>query len=127
MGKAKRRVRNIALVTAAFALGGFVMYLLDRYFVGIPCVFSRITGLNCPGCGNTAAAVYLIGGDLLSALRENYLFPLEFFYLGWVYVLTAWRYYQTGKAEYKPPLPALDIILLVVLVLWGVVRNFFGL
>lgn len=127
MDVAKHRVRKIALVTAGFALAGLIMYLLDRYLVGIPCVFSRLTGLNCPGCGNTAAAVCLVSGDVLGALKENYLFPLEFFYLGWVYVLTAWRYYKTGEVNYKSPMPIMDVILLVVLVLWGVVRNFFGL
>ena len=35
------------------------------------CPFHRLTGLYCPGCGNTRSVLALMDGDLLLSLRYN--------------------------------------------------------
>ncbi|MEI9960978.1 MAG: DUF2752 domain-containing protein [Limisphaerales bacterium] len=40
------------------------------------CVFHKLTGLNCPGCGMTRALYALLHGHLLTAMRDNALFVL---------------------------------------------------
>ena len=37
------------------------------------CVFHRVTGLHCPGCGNTRALHALVHGDLAASLSNNIL------------------------------------------------------
>ncbi len=121
------RIRRIVLVSVFAAVSCLGLYLLVRAGMRIPCVFHLVTGFKCPGCGNTRAVLALMRGEILAALRYNWLFPVEFFYLGWVYCHTAYRYYKTGKVSYRPPFLWLDGLMLFGIVLWGVLRNIFYL
>jgi ABC-type spermidine/putrescine transport system permease subunit II len=38
-----------------------------------PCLFKKLTGLNCPGCGSSRALHQLMHGNLLPALDYNIL------------------------------------------------------
>lgn len=55
--------------------------------VGIPCLFRRLTGIPCPGCGLTRALLCLLRGDIRGALAYNALaipiFALALTILGW--------------------------------------------
>ncbi len=44
------------------------MALLAEAGKGIPCLFQRLTGLYCPGCGATRALRALLKGRLLQSL-----------------------------------------------------------
>ena len=100
-----------------------VVYILGKFGVGIPCIFHVITGLDCPGCGNTRAVLSLIQLNFSEMLKYNLLFPLEAGYLLWVYFWAARKCLKTGRFSYESPLPILDRIFLILLVLWWVLRN----
>jgi hypothetical protein len=66
-------------VLAATVLGsGAVLFFFNPGTHGFypVCLFHKLTGLNCPGCGGTRAAYQLLHGHLLRALRDNALFIL---------------------------------------------------
>lgn len=66
-------------VLAAAVLGsGAVLYFFNPGTHGFypVCLFHKLTGLYCPGCGGTRAAYQLLHGHLLLALRDNALFML---------------------------------------------------
>ena len=68
-----------AVVLALAALGsGAVLYFFNPTTHGFypVCMFHKLTGLNCPGCGATRAAYQLLHGHLLRALQDNALFVL---------------------------------------------------
>lgn len=122
--KLNKRHRNLllwALVAMAFVA---VVYILGQFGVGIPCIFHVLTGLDCPGCGNTRAAQALMRLDFAAAFGYNLLFPVEFGYLAWVIILSSIRYLKKGDFSYRPPFLPLDITVGVLVIAWGIIRNF---
>lgn len=119
----RKRWQRVILVSAGIAAAGLVLYLLARLGTPVPCVFHRLTGLYCPGCGNTRAVLALLRGDLAGMLRWNLLFPLEAGYLLWIYLVSVRRYLKTGRFSIVSPLPVLDGCFLAVLIGWTVLRN----
>jgi Protein of unknown function (DUF2752) len=76
-----------------------------------PCLFRKLTGLKCPGCGSTRALHHLLHGDVAGAFRLNpLLFAMPPFVL----------------ASYKPGFitrRAVGWTALAVTLVWWVVRN----
>ena len=115
---------KVLLLGAAIVIAGIgIFYILAQHGIAIPCLFNKLTGLLCPGCGNSRAALALMRLDLPAAFRYNPVFLLEFFYLGWVLAHCARAYLQGKPFSYKPPLPLLDIGILILLLCWWIVRN----
>lgn len=66
-------------------MGIFYLKVLSPMFsIHIPCIFKKVTGLNCPGCGITRASLSLLDGNIYQAFRWNMLIfiiiPLYFIY-----------------------------------------------
>ena len=68
----------LAVLTMAGTGGLAVLYFFNpgTYHFYPVCMFHRLTGLNCPGCGMTRALYALLHGDILTALRDNALLVL---------------------------------------------------
>ncbi len=69
----------VAILLALAVLGsGAVLYFFDPMQHGFYpiCLFHKLTGWNCPGCGGTRAAYQLLHGHLVRALHDNALFVL---------------------------------------------------
>ena len=119
-----RRLQRLLLGAGlAFAAVG-IFWLLAQFGIGIPCIFNRLTGLQCPGCGNSRAALALLRLDFSAAFRYNPLCFLEFGYIGWVLFHSARNYLKDGKFTYQPPMLWIDLLILIVLLLWWPLRNF---
>lgn len=52
------------------------------------CIMRILTGFDCPGCGGTRSAWYLLHGDLAEAARHHALFVFVVPFLAYMYV--AW-------------------------------------
>ena len=70
----KNRLFSLILLIAALLLC-VLLYLFPpgEYQVWPPCVFHELTGIYCPGCGNTRALALLMHGDLAGSLAKNIL------------------------------------------------------
>lgn len=79
----KKLIIGIILIS----LGIFYLKVISPVFqIHIPCVFKEITGLDCPGCGMTRAALAMLDGDFYQAFRFNMLvFVLAPIYLLYLY------------------------------------------
>lgn len=78
---------------------------------------------GCHGCGMTHAVVALLRLDIRTAFACNALFPVYGAYCGWLTVSTARQYIRTGKATLPARPVAVHIILLVLALGYGVLRN----
>jgi len=87
------------------------------------CLLKLTTGFDCPGCGGTRAAWYLMHGDLAAAARHHLLFVFAVPFL--IYAYVAW----SAKKVFNKQLPQLKMGPKAVawfLAIWGVfsvVRN----
>jgi len=86
------------------------------------CVFHRLTGLNCPGCGGTRAAYQLLHGHFLLALRDNALFVLALAALAARGAWFAARKIRRQPATLAVPSKAWWMFLLVAIA-FSVLRN----
>lgn len=124
----KKRICRLLLVTAACCAGGcVVLFVFLRTGVSVQCPFHLLTGLSCPGCGNTRAAAALIRLRFAESLRYNYAYPAEFLYIIRAYCLAAIRYVREGKFSYAPKHPAADYAFLGLLLAWWAARNLLGM
>ena len=117
------RKRNLFWFTTAVLCSGMVLLLLLQSGLRIPCPVYSLTGLQCPGCGNTRATLALLRLDFRAMLRYNLLYPLEMLYLLWVACISARNYLHTGRFSYRAPCPILDVVCLGLILLWTIVRN----
>ncbi len=119
----RKRFGKVLIMLAAVSVAGFIYYLLSTQGISLPCVFYEITGLYCPGCGATRMCTSLLRLDFYGAFRSN---QVSFFVMPLLAVIFARRLYcyiRYGKAVNEKWMTVSAIIAIVVLILFGVVRN----
>ena len=124
--KQRRFLRLLLAVFLPIALGALVLFLMKLFGRGIPCPIRTLTGFSCPGCGNTRAAIALSHLRFRESLSYNYAYPLEFMYLARVYGVAAYHFVKRGKWFFYPKHIAVEVVILVLILAWGIVRNVLG-
>ena len=121
----KERLRKTVVkysVILGIALAYLIFVLLTG--LGIPCLFSKITGLRCVGCGISRMLLALIRLDFASAFRYNaYLLITGPFLLAYL-VASEIKYVLHGTTR----MGKWEIFLWVELILaiaYGVLRNIY--
>ena len=120
----KARCREVWIKAGSVAIVGGIYAIICTYTdFRIPCVFHKITGFYCPGCGITRMCIALLHLDIKKAWSYN---PLLMIVLPILIVLIGKierRYIAVGSRKMKPMEKAITYILLAVLVIFGIVRN----
>ena len=105
--------KNIILA----CIGILIIIVLFQCGIGIPCIFHKITGFYCPGCGLTRALISLIKLDFYQAFRYNILLmtllPIYLIYLFYKYIL---------KGKKKIP-NWVCYVLLAIIIGFAILRN----
>ena len=123
----EKRIKKTAAVVSAALAAVLIYYLIYKFTgFGIPCLFNLITGLKCPGCGNTRAIDAILSGEFSTSLSYNYLMPLEVLYIVYTAVIVAVRYIRTGVIKLENGPDAMNYAFLAVLLIWWVARNIAG-
>ena len=67
------RDRTLLLGLAGVVLASPATQRLANFLSHQPslCPLQRITGIACPSCGGTRAGLYVLSGDLVSAIKVN--------------------------------------------------------
>ena len=95
--------------------------------IAIPCIFHEITGLKCPSCGITRMVTALLFGDFYEAFLYNrlmfILMPLFVFYFIKLNVI----YIKNKKIVLNRADNIVISVVIVILILFGILRNIYGL
>ena len=114
-----RKIRFLLLV----CLGGIACLVWLRLGgPSLPCVFFKLTGLKCPGCGITRMILALSKLDLKTAVRANAFLTVTLPYLASLLSYNAYKWIRNEKAGAKADAAA--VLYCACLILFGVFRNF---
>lgn len=124
----RKRIINILLLVliCLFIFVGY-FYLNKEFGFDIPCVFHKLTGYYCPGCGITRCLFSILKLDFYKAFMYNqFVFILlPFFGLGFIYKFYLYIVNKQDKLLKKIP-NVVWVILLVIAIGFGFIRNLDG-
>lgn len=100
--------------------------LLDAVSPG--CVFRRLSGISCPGCGGTRAARALLQGNVAGACRYNLLLPFALLMLVIEYA-RAWVNVFRGRTAFSVSRSYCTMVrgFVWLIIVWFFARNLFGI
>jgi Protein of unknown function (DUF2752) len=119
-------VAPVALLACVGAAAGYTLasHPTDAGAGAPPtCLLKYVTGFDCPGCGGTRAAWYLLHGDVPAAARHHAIFVFAVPFL--LYMYLAWA----GRRLFGWTLPPLRLspraiaMFLAAWGAWSVLRN----
>jgi hypothetical protein len=119
------RILWLGLVCAIGIIAITILYLFDPTRSGIyaPCIFHRLTGLYCPGCGSTRAIHQLLHGHVIRAFRLNSLMVLSLPFVA-CGLLSQFLSYTRGRRLLEAAVPSICIwIYLGIVLAFGIARN----
>lgn len=126
-GIIKRKFRILIMIFILMILLAGTMFLYyhnPKEGLNLACMINFLTGYYCPGCGAGRACYMLLHGQIYQAFRYN---PLLIILLPWLIVYYAacgiqWLHY--GKERVSIHIPEqIPIVILVVFLIYGIVRN----
>lgn len=118
-------VKVIKPIAIFLVIGFLYLLFVQKFGIGIPCLFNKITGYKCPGCGMTHAMVKIWEGDFEGAMQYNALsltvLPLVCIYMIYRFIQSEIRKRQEMHIwEY-----IILVILFVITVGYAYIRNKF--
>ena len=120
-----KRVKKVisTLIFSVLILIGYY-FLNKNYHFAIPCIFHKVTGLYCPGCGTTRLLFSLLNGDIKGAYNYNRLVfvMLPFFVFYAIYRIYLYIVDREDKIICRVP-NYLIYVLLFIVILFGILRN----
>lgn len=118
-------VVSLALILVAGAIFYYMFDPADCRFMP-QCIFHRLTGLQCMGCGSQRMIHALLHGNIEGAFAANAFAMIISPFL----IFMIWTETQRTRRPrlYKKVFsPAVMTIVIILMVLWLIVRNIFGL
>lgn len=113
-----------AEAAAVLAVGAAILFWFDpaRHAFYPVCLFHRVTGLDCPGCGGLRALHQLLHGQLLEAFRLNPIVVTAIPLVGWLGI-RSWINRRRGGRAGQTSVLWVIWVLVVLLVVFAVARN----
>lgn len=113
----------ILLTVVVLGISGLHFFPPGRSGFYPPCIFHRVTGLDCPGCGATRAVYSLLHGQFALAWHQNAILVLLAPAGLFGSAVAGWRWIHRRPLPSLPWQPWSIFLLLATLAIFGVARN----
>jgi hypothetical protein len=91
-----------------------------------PCMFHKLTGLHCPGCGATRAVYALLHGHPADAARKNALFMAALPFIAFWGMRGMWRFVRGEPPHQSTGVlmrPRVTLAIVVIIFAFAIMRN----
>lgn len=123
----RERLKKVGIGFTVLIIVGLAYFLIcNKIGFGIPCLFHTITGLKCPGCGVSRMCISLLKGDIHSAFLYNRGIMVMSPFIVYFCVKELYLYVRYNDFALKKQERVLAIILIALLLIFDVLRNFLG-
>lgn len=120
----KARLKKLLLYMMLLGMAGLLYGIFVSYTgLAIPCLFRKVTGLLCPGCGVTGMCVALLHLDWKGAFFCHPVLFVLLLPLTAVFICGAAGYVQNGRFRFARWQNLILYVSVAALVIFGVVRN----
>lgn len=126
MDRKKRNSIILITITGVIAIFGIILvknYNPEEESFFIPCIFNKLTGLKCAGCGMTRAMHHLVNGRIKKAIWYNLMIVPGVFVL----LYSSYRYMRYIIKSEPIVNKTLEYVLksfLVIIIIFMISRNF---
>ena len=120
----KARLKKLLFYMMLLGMAGLLYGIFVSYTgLAIPCLFRKVTGLLCPGCGVTGMCVALLHLDWRGAFSCHPVLFVLLLPLTAVFICGAAGYVQNGRFRFARWQNLILYVSVAALVIFGVVRN----
>lgn len=126
----RNRIKTLCKAGAGILCAGLLYaWILIPMGIVIPCPFRLVTGHLCPGCGVTRMCLAFLRGDIAAAYSYNKGLFLILPLIAGLVGVALYRYVRGlgQKGRLWKIEQGMAIGLIIYLLLWGVVRNLYGM
>ena len=122
----KKRAKTLFLI-----LGVLFLVLIAYYIfvvitgIRVPCMFNLITKLNCPGCGITRMLTKFLQFQFSEGIKFNYFLGFSLPII--IFLILGMCYYYLYNKKYDKWFNIICYLYLACLIIWGILRNIFGI
>ena len=121
-----KRIREVIVKLSIILIIGLAYLIwLKTTGIMIPCLFRRITGLYCPGCGITHIFISLSNFDIKGAFAANPVMFILIPFLLLTFIDYIVKYIKYGRAQISRIGNIIIWISIVCLTLFSIIRNIY--
>lgn len=126
MTKRKRFEKVLTVSGILLAVGVLYAILCTYTSFRIPCLFRFLTGFKCPGCGVTGMCLSLLKFDFESAFLYNRILTLLMPFGAIIAACYVYRYIKSGEKMLSKSSRIIVILMIIILLVFGIIRNIYG-
>lgn len=123
----KRLIKIIHRISLLLTVGLFYNVFVIVTGWGIPCIIHSLTGFNCPGCGITRMCVNISKLQFKKAFEYNRFIFITWPFIMYEIILELYNYVNYRKTKRCLFHNIVILLYVVLLISWGIARNFWGI
>ena len=123
----KGRIRKVVIGSCVVICLLVIYYFLFSYFPKLApkCLFFELVGFNCPGCGISRMLSNFIKLNFIDGIKFNYFLAFTMPFVLFAIAYSVYLYLINKKAN--KVFNVCCFVYLVLLIIWGFVRNIVGI